>query len=121
MQRLLIDLHLGLWVGLAAIVAVVLMVSLPAALQGRQPPALYVPMQRAVAVLIGLQVVLGALLLGIGRLPQTPLHLLYAAAALATMPVARALARRSQAGARWYQVGGTLLLLGFLVRLFGTG
>lgn len=121
MQQLLIDLHLGVWLALMVMVAVILVSGFPAALGGRQPPALYVPLHRAAAGLIGLQVVIGALLFATGRRPQTLLHLVYAAAALATMPVARALARGSQGNARWYQLGATLLLLGLLLRLFGTG
>jgi hypothetical protein len=120
-QRLLIDLHLGLWLALAVIVAVLLVSALPAAFSGRRPPAIYLPLHRAAAGLIGLQVVIGALLLATGRRPQTPLHLLYAVAVLATMPVARGLASRSHSNAPWYQLGGTVLLLGLLFRLFGTG
>jgi hypothetical protein len=121
MQRLLVDLHLGVWVALVVVVAAILVLAMPAALGGRPPPAVYVPLQRATAALIGLQVVVGAMLFASGRRPQTSLHLVYAVAALATMPVARALARRSPGHARWYQLGGTLLLLGLLLRLFGTG
>jgi hypothetical protein len=120
-QRLLIDLHLGVWLALMIMVAVSMLSALPAALRRRQPPALYVPLHRVAAALIGLQIVIGALLLAAGRRPDTPLHLGYAAAVLVTMPAARALARRSPGSARWYQLGGTLVLLLLLFRLFETG
>ncbi|MDQ3871933.1 MAG: hypothetical protein M3301_10025 [Chloroflexota bacterium] len=57
-----------------------------------------------------------------GRPPADLLHLLYSGLALAVVPVARYLARSGTPRRRAAIVGtGTLLLLGFLVRLFMTG
>jgi hypothetical protein len=45
----------------------------------------------------------------------------YAAAAVLVVPAARAMGRRDPSRARFYHVGGTLLLVGVLFRLVTTG
>lgn len=120
-QRLLIDLHLILGLALLVLVALILVLALPAALSGRPPPKPYVPLHRLAAVAVGLQVALGAVLLGAGKRPGTVLHLVYALAALVAMPSARGMTRRDPGHGRIYQVGGTALLLGVVFRLVTTG
>ena len=119
--QLLIDLHLILGLALLVLVASILVLALPAALSGRPPPKPYVPLHRLAAVAMGLQVALGAVLLWAGRRPGTGLHLVYALAALVTMPYARLMIRRDPGHGRIYQVGGTALLLAVLFRLVTTG
>ena len=119
--QLLIDLHLILGLALLVLVASILVLALPAALSGRPPPKPYVPLHRLAAVAMGLQVALGAVLLGAGKRPGTGLHLVYALAALVTMPYARLMIRRDPGHGRIYQVGGTALLLAVLFRLVTTG
>jgi hypothetical protein len=72
--------------------------------------------------LIGLNVALGLILLAAGRRPEDPLHLLYAVAALVTLPAAwwwggRGDRRRRDA---WVTVSA-LVLLGIEARLLMTG
>ena len=119
--QLLIDLHLILGLALLVLVASILVLALPAALSGRPPPKPYVPLHRLAAVAMGLQVALGAVLLGAGKRPGTGLHLVYALAALVAMPSARLMTRRDPGHGRIYQVGGTALLLGVVFRLVTTG
>lgn len=121
MQALLVDLHLILGLALLALVASILGLALVAVLAGRQPPKVYVPLHRLAAVMVGLQVALGAVLLGAGKRPGTVLHLVYALAALAAMPVVRLMIRGNPGHGRTYQVAGTALLLGVLFRLVTTG
>ncbi len=113
--------HLAMGLGLLALVVVILALALPAALRGQAPPALYRPLHRAVAGLVLAQVVVGVLLLLVGRRPHTNLHLIYAVAAILVMPVARSIVRHDRGRARLIQLGGTLLLLGVLFRLATTG
>jgi hypothetical protein len=117
----LVEVHLVLGLGLLALVAAVVVIGAPAALRGRQPPAFYLGMQRGATVLVLAEVVLGAVLFAIGRRPQTNLHLVYALAALLVMPAARSLAGRRRSRAAFYQLGGTVLLLGIIFRLTTTG
>jgi hypothetical protein len=121
LKALLVDLHLILGLALVALVAAILVLALPAAVAGRPPPRLYIPIHRLAAVAIGLQVGLGALLLGAGKRPGAVLHLVYALAALLVMPTARLMIRGDPGHGRLYQIGGTALLLGVLFRLLTTG
>lgn len=121
MKILLVDLHLILGLALVALVAAILVLALPAALTGRPPPTLYIPVHRLATAAIGLQILTGALLLGTGKRPGTVLHLVYALAALLVMPAARLMIRRDPGHGRVYQIGGTALLLGVLFRLATTG
>ena len=120
-SALVVAAHLVLGVAALAVVAVNLVMAAIPALRGGQPPRLYRPLHRAAAALVGVAVVLGLVLYATQHRPKAELHLVYAAAALAAMPVARALVRRDPARARWYQVGGTALLLGIVFRLVATG
>jgi hypothetical protein len=76
-----------------------------------------------VAVTLGL----GALRLLGGDRPDDPLHLMYGLVALAILPVAAALGVRAERGrgprrARYLWIaGGSLVLVGVLVRLIQTG
>lgn len=63
---------------------------------------------------VGLAEVLG------GRAPQSRLHYAYAVAALAAVPLWRAAGRRIPDRAAVYQLVGSVLLLGVLVRLYLT-
>ena len=101
--------------------AAIIVVAAPAALRGGRPPAVYLPLQRAVTGLVLAQVIVGALLFATGRRPQTNLHVAYALAAVVVMPVAMSLARQNPSRARFYQLGGTVLLLGVVLRLVATG
>ena|SRR5438552_105706 len=121
MRSLLVDLHLILGLALLALLATILVLALPAALAGRRPPKLYIPLHRLAAAAVGLQVVLGALLLATGKRPGTMLHLVYALAALSVMPAVRLMIRHDRGHGRVYQIGGTALLLGVLFRLVTTG
>jgi hypothetical protein len=121
LKILLVDLHLILGLALVALVAAILVLALPAALTGRPPPTLYIPVHRLATAAIGLQILTGALLLGTGKRPWTVLHLVYALAALLVMPAARLMIRRDPGHGRVYQIGGTALLLGVLFRLVTTG
>jgi hypothetical protein len=121
LKILLVDLHLILGLALVALVAAILVLALPAALTGRPPPTLYIPVHRLATAAIGLQILSGALLLGTGKRPGTVLHLVYALAALLVMPAARLMIRRDPGHGRVYQIGGTALLLGVLFRLVTTG
>jgi hypothetical protein len=72
------------------------------------------------ATAIGTLVGLG--LLASGGEPADPLHFVYAIAALATVPVARAWATGTHAGRRWLAVTVAAAVVGGLVyRLFVTG
>ena len=71
----------------------------------------------------------GLAVLGIGRVPGDPLHLLYGIAAIVVLPIARALvSRRTRRGSlptaqglgRWL-LTGSLVTLGVLLRLAMTG
>jgi hypothetical protein len=117
----LVEVHHVLGLGLLALVAAVVVIGAPAALRGKAPPSLYLPMQRAAAALIFVEVVLGAALIALGRRPHASLHLVYALAAVLVMPVARSLAGRGRSRAAMYQVGGSVLLLGVIFRLATTG
>jgi drug/metabolite transporter (DMT)-like permease len=121
LKALLVDLHLILGLALVALVAAIVVLALPAALAGRPPPKVYIPLHRLAAAAIGLQIVLGALLLGTGKRPGTVLHLVYALAALLVMPAARLMIRRDPGHGRVYQIAGSALLLGVLFRLATTG
>ncbi len=113
--------HLAAAVAALAIIAVNLPMAAVAVLRGGQPPRLYRSLHRGAAALVGLAAIAGLALYATQQRPHSDLHLVYAAAAVLTMPVARALVRRDPARARWYQLGGTALLLGILFRLLTTG
>jgi len=65
--------------------------------------------------------VLGLLLLGTGARPREWLHFLYAAVALAAVPVAARLAALEPRRGGLYHAAAGLLLLGILYRLTTTG
>lgn len=117
----LVQVHLALGFGLLALVVVTLVIGGYAALRHAPPPTVYLQLQRFVAGLVLAEVSFGALLYIGGKRPHVSLHLVYALAALLVMPVARSMARRNPSTARFYHVGGTLLLLGVLFRLVTTG
>ena len=73
-------------------------------------------------LLCSLAVVSGPLTALVAGLPPDPLHLVYGAAALAVMPVARYLGRAGEPRRRagWLALG-SLVLLALLVRLVQTG
>lgn len=121
MPAALVAAHLVIAVAALATVAVNLVMAALPALRGGQPPRLYRSLHRATAALVGIAALLGVALYATGLRPRTDLHLVYAAGALLAMPVARALVRRDPARARLYQLGGTALLLGVIIRLIGTG
>jgi hypothetical protein len=76
----------------------------------------------ALLVVTAATAVVGPLVLLVAGPPREWLHLVYAAAALAAAPVARAIAgaRRSSRTGAWVAVGG-LVTLAALLRLWGTG
>lgn len=117
----LVNVHLALGFGLLALVALVLVIGGYAALRHAPPPALYRQLHRVAAGLVLAEAFLGAVLFIGGRRPHVTLHLVYALAAVLVMPVARSMARRDPSKARFYHVGGTVLLLGVLLRLVTTG
>lgn len=120
-SALVVAAHLLVAVAAISVIGVNLVMAAVPALRGGQPPRLYRPLHRAAAGLIGAAVLLGLLLYATQHRPRSDLHLVYAATALAVMPVARVLVRRDPSRARLYQLGGTALLLGILLRLVGTG
>src|SRR5439155_3134230 len=73
-------------------------------------------------VALALAVAAGALLLVTGHRPSDPLHLLYAVAALAALPVARFAVPSLRAGRRrWVVVVGAVALVALPVRVWRTG
>lgn len=121
MTSALVALHYGLAVGLIALLALIVVASLPRVIAAGPPPRLYTEAQRLVTGLILVELLVGLTLLALGRRPQTLLHLMYALAAVAVMPVARTLLHRNPSRARLYQFAGTVLLLGVIFRLATTG
>jgi CheY-like chemotaxis protein len=119
LARLVAQLWLGF--GLLGLVAVILVIGGYAAVRNDPPPALYLGLHRVAAALVLAEAFFGALLYMSGRRPHVNLHLVYALAAVLVIPVARSMARRDPSKARFYHVGGTLLLLGVLFRLVSTG
>jgi drug/metabolite transporter (DMT)-like permease len=117
----LIMVHLVLGLALLGLVAAIILVAGPRAIRGGQPPPLYRPLHRAAAALVVVEFVIGLLLYIQQQRPHSTVHLVYAAAALAVMPLAQALVRRDRSRARLYQLGGTILLLGVVLRLVTTG
>jgi Na+-transporting NADH:ubiquinone oxidoreductase subunit NqrE len=115
------DAHLLLGFCLLALVAVALVIGVPAALRRKPPPPLYLRLHRLVALLVLIEAVIGGLLFVSGRRPHFNLHVVYALAAILVMPVAMSVASRDPSKARLYHVGGTLLLLGVVFRLVTTG
>jgi hypothetical protein len=80
-----------------------------------------------VVALVGLNDLLGIVLLGTGRRPTDPLHLLYGVAVLATGPIGWWLGGRSRGGhpatrvrRDVWLVGAAVVLLGLELRLFMT-
>jgi hypothetical protein len=120
-QRALIEAHLVLGFGLLALAAALALIGGYAAVRRGRPPARYLQLHRVAAGLVLAEAFLGAVLFIGGRRPHVELHLVYAVAALLAMPAARAMGRRNPSRARFYHVGGTLLLLGVLFRLVTTG
>ena len=119
--KTLVALHLALGFGLLALLAVVVAMAVPAAVRGKPPPARYRTLQRVAAAGILSELVIGLALLAVQLRPRDNLHVVYAAAAVLVMPVARLLVRTDRGKARLYQVGGSILLLGVLFRLVTTG
>jgi hypothetical protein len=117
----LVSLHLAIGFGLLALLVAITVLAVPAAVRGQPPPPLYRTLHRVAAGAIVAEVVVGLVLLGLQARPRDNLHLVYGAAALLVMPVARLLVRADRGKARVYQVGGTVLLLGVLFRLVTTG
>jgi hypothetical protein len=117
----LVEVHLVLGFGLLALVAAVVLIGAPAALQRQAPLALYRRLHSAVTALIIAEVLLGAVLIATGKRPHSNLHMVYAPAALLVMPAARSLAARAPSRGAIYQLGGTVLLLGVIFRLTATG
>jgi len=77
---------------------------------------------RRVAILaVTAAAVVGLALLATGAHPHEPLHLLYGLLALATVPVAAELARRTPRRGGLYHALAALLLLGLAFRLSTTG
>jgi hypothetical protein len=107
--------------GLLALAATLVVIGGNAAVRRARPPARYLQLHRVAVGLVLAEAFLGALLFIGGRRPHVELHLVYAAAAVLVMPAARAMGRRDPSRARFYHVGGTLLLLGVLLRLVTTG
>jgi hypothetical protein len=117
----LVGIHLVLGIVILAVVAAVVVIAFPAAVRRRPPPRPYRPLQRAAAGLVLAEVGIGGLLLVTGRRPASDIHFIYALAVVLVMPVAYALAGRDRGHARLYHVGGSLLLLGVVLRLITTG
>jgi hypothetical protein len=120
-QGAFVEVHMLVGLGLLGLVAAIAVIAAPAAVRGHSPPALYPLLHRAAALFIAAEVILGAALFASGRRPHDGLHLLYAAAAILVMPLARSMVRRDKSKARLYQLGGTVLLLGVVFRLTATG
>jgi hypothetical protein len=120
-DRGLVAAHLALGLGVLALVVVVLVMAGYAVLRRTPPPAPYRQLQRVVAALVLAEAAVGVLLFIFGKRPHVSLHLVYALVAVVVMPLARTMARRHPSNARFYHLGGTLLLLGVLIRLVTTG
>jgi hypothetical protein len=77
---------------------------------------------RAVAAVVGLQVLLGLLAYASGSRPRTGLHLLYAVAALVVLPLAKRFSSEAPPAPRAavLAIGGVLMLM-IVWRLFATG
>jgi hypothetical protein len=121
MTRAMVAIHLILGFALIGILVAIVAVGLVAALRRRSPPRIYFTLHSAAAGLLVLAVLFGLLLLVTGSRPKVNLHLVYAGAALVCMPVVRSLIRSNPARAKWYHLGGSVLLFGLLVRLATTG
>jgi hypothetical protein len=117
---MIVTAHLVTALLVAASAAVVLAVAVVGRVTGRD---VRFALDRAILaglVLTAAGIVLGLVILITGGRPTDPLHLLYAAVALAVVPIARFWDRL--AGHRLVAVGvGALILAGLVVRLFQTG
>lgn len=111
---------LGLSVGIPT--AVLFLLGIAALTTGRWDRHAADRLVLAVLLVTSVAVASGVVTALVVRAPTDPLHLVYGAAALAVMPVARYLGRagdrRRRAG--WLAVG-SLVLLALLVRLLQTG
>jgi hypothetical protein len=123
------DIHrlLGL-VDLALAIALLATTAVAAALADRVPPTVRAWAVDGLALVVEVGIIIaagvGPLLLATGHRPADPLHLVYAAVAVLSMPAALAVAMsRGSTGAardRWLMVGA-LVLVGVSVRLLQTG
>ncbi|MFN2462997.1 MAG: hypothetical protein ABR573_03720 [Candidatus Dormibacteria bacterium] len=89
----------------------------------RSAPAirLVLLVRRVALIAAGLAVFMGFILLAQGRRPHVPLHYLYAAFALAAVPLASTMAARQPRRGGLYHAGAGVLLLLMCFRLATTG
>lgn len=120
-DRALVAAHLVLGFGVLALVVGLLVIAGYAVLRHAPPAVPYLQLQRVVAGLVLAEAAVGGLLFINGKRPHVSLHLVYALVAILVMPLARTMARSRPSNARFYDLGGTLLLLGVLLRLVTTG
>ena len=121
----LAQLHLALAVGAAVVAAGVVVLGLVDAtgvVTADRSKRLLDRGILALLVVTAAAAIVGPLVLLVAGPPREWLHLVYAAAALAAAPVARAIAaaRGSSRTGAWVAVGG-LVTLAALLRLWGTG
>ena len=121
----LAQLHLALAVAAAVVAAAIVVLGVVDAAGLVTAPRSRRWLDRAIIALLlvtGAAAIVGPLLLIAVGPPREWLHLVYAAAALAAAPVARAVAaaRGSSRTGAWVAVGG-LVTLAALLRLWGTG
>ena len=107
----------------AVLVAVMLFGLLQAvSVVGKLPQRAAHGAELALTLILGLQVVLGAVVLLGGARPREPLHFLYGAASLGVIPLARSFAAEAPARPRAaVMVGAAVVLLLLLWRLASTG
>lgn len=92
-------------------------------LAARRSPAgrAFEAFQAAVVSVLVVGAASGLILVAIGTGPGEPLHLLYAAIAIAAIPVARSFAGRGGPRAQQLAIAAAFVVLGFMVyRLFAT-
>ncbi|MFN2488324.1 MAG: hypothetical protein ABR529_00985 [Actinomycetota bacterium] len=119
-MRLLAQLHAG---GGWVVVAVTVCFLLAAIVHARflDPPSWFERARGLVTIVVGVQILLGALTYGEGARPSDSLHLLYGVAALGALPLANTFASEAPPRARSGALAaGALVTLALAWRLFAT-
>jgi hypothetical protein len=106
-----------------AIVAVIVLLGAVALGIGRRGARSWIDRAILVALaLVAIDLLLGAVLLAVGHAPMDLLHVVYGGVALVVLPVARWAGRAGDVRRRALWVaGGSVVLLGVLLRLLQTG
>ncbi len=116
------DFHASGALGLAVVDAFVLAAAIALGLGARAARRWLDRAILVALVLAGINAITGLVMLASGSRPSDLLHVVYAAAALIVLPVARWAGRRPEPGRRaMWVAAGSLVLAGILLRLGQTG